>query len=108
MKKQDVLDRVLNSESSIFAKDDVVRLIEMVEMYDLTGKTVTVTDIGAAIENIMDEFGRRNNDLLDKSTAEFCLNGNEIELEDVDVDLDYIRETLEEHLMPLGEADPNN
>jgi hypothetical protein len=47
MKKQDVLNRVLNSESSIFSKDDVVRLIEMVEG---EGKTVTVTDIGAAIE----------------------------------------------------------
>jgi hypothetical protein len=69
---------------------------------------ITVTDIGAAIEKAMDEFGRRNNDFVDKSTAEFNLNGNEIELEDVDVDLDYIRETLEEHLMPLGEVDPNN
>ena len=105
MKKQDVLNRVLNSESSIFSKDDVVRLIELVEG---ESRVITVTDIGAAIENVMDEFGRRNNDVVDKSTAEFNLNGNEIELEDVDVDLDYIRETLEEHLMPLGEADLNN
>ena len=105
MKKQDVLNRVLNSESSIFSKDDVVRLIELVEG---ESRVITVTDIGAAIENVMDEFGRRNNDVIDKSTAEFNLNGNEIELEDVDVDLDYIRETLEEHLMPLGEADLNN
>ena len=109
MKKQDVLNRVLNSESSIFAKDDVVRLIEMVEMYDLTGKTVTVTDIGAAIEEAMNVLSRSNYpDVVDKSTAKFSLNGNEIELEHVDVDLDYIRETLEEHLMPLGEVDPNN
>ena len=104
MKKQDVLNRVLNSESSIFSKDDVVRLIESLD----ETTNITVTDIGAAIEKAMDEFGRRNNDLLDKSTAEFNLNGNEIELEDVDVDLDYIRETLEEHLMPLGEVDQNN
>jgi len=108
MKKQDVLNRVLNSESSIFAKDDVVRLIEMVEMYDLTGKTVTVSDIGAAIESAMNVLSRNSYDIVDKSTAEFSLNGNEIELEEVDVDLDYIRETLEEHLMPLGEVDPNN
>jgi hypothetical protein len=108
MKKQDVLNRVLNSESSIFSKDDVVRLIEMVEMYDLTGKTVTVTDIGAAIESAMNVLSRNSYDIVDKSTAEFSLNGNEIELEEVDVDLDYIRETLEEHLMPLGEVDPNN
>lgn len=108
MKKQDVLNRVLNSESSIFAKDDVVRLIEMVEMYDLTGKTVTVTDIGAAIEEAMSVLSRNSYDIVDKSTAEFDLNGNEINLVEVDLDLDYIRETLEEHLMPLGEVDPNN
>jgi hypothetical protein len=105
MKKQDVLNRVLNSESSIFSKDDVVRLIEMIEG---EGKTVTVTDIGAAIESAMDSLSRNSYDIVDKSTAEFNLNGNEIELEEVDVDLDYIRETLEEHLMPLGEVDPNN
>jgi hypothetical protein len=106
MKKQDVLNRVLNSESSIFAKDDVVRLIEMIEG---EGKTVTVTDIGAAIEEAMNVLSRSNYpDVVDKSTAEFNLNGNEIELEHVDVDLDYIRETLEEYLMPLGEVDPNN
>jgi hypothetical protein len=105
MKKQDVLNRVLNSESSIFSKDDVVRLIEMVEG---EGKNVTVTDIGAAIENAMDVLSRNSYDIVDKSTAAFDLNGNEIELAEVDLDLDYIRETLEEHLMPLGEADSDN
>lgn len=104
MKKQDVLNRVLNSESSIFAKDDVVRLIEMIEG---EGKTITVTDIGAAIENAMDNLSRNSYDIVDKSTAEFDLNGNEISLVEVDLDLDYIRETLEEHLMPLGEVDQN-
>jgi cell division ATPase FtsA len=105
MKKQDVLNRVLNSESSIFAKDDVVRLIEMIEG---EGKTITVTDIGAAIEEAMNVLSRNSYDIVDKSTAEFDLNGNEINLVEVDLDLDYIRETLEEYLMPLGEVDPNN
>jgi hypothetical protein len=78
-------------------------------MVEGEGKTVTVTDIGAAIEDAMNVLSRSNYpDVVDKSTAEFCLNGNEIELEHVDLDLDYIRETLEEHLMPLGEVDPNN
>jgi hypothetical protein len=103
MKKQDVLNRVLNSESSIFSKDDVVRLIEMVEG---DGKTITVSDIGTAIGNAMDNLSRNSYDIVDKSTAEFDLNGNEINLADVDLDLDFIRDTLEEYLMPLGEADP--
>jgi len=103
MKKQDVLDRVLNSESSIFSKDDVVRLIEMID--ESEGKTITVSDIGTAIEDAMDALCRNSYDIVDKSTAEFDLNGNEINLVEVDLDLDYIREQLEEHLMPLGEAD---
>ena len=102
MKKQDVLNRVLNSESSIFSKDDVVRLIESLDSV----ANITVSDIGAAIDKAIDELGRRNNGLLDKVTVEFNLNGNEIELEDVDVDVEYMRDVLEEHLMPLGEADP--
>ncbi len=106
MKKQDVLNRVLNSESSIFSKDDVVRLIEMVEMYDLTGKTVTVSDIGAALDSAMNEINRNSDEVIDKSSAEFDINGNEIYISDISFDMDFIRDTLEEYLMPLGEADP--
>ena len=108
MKKFEVVNRVLNSESSIFTKDDVVRLIEMVEMYDLTGKTVTVSDIGTAIEKAMNNLSNMGDELLDVSTAEFNLNGNEIYLTSVDVDLDSIRDVLEKYLMPLGEVDSNN
>jgi hypothetical protein len=104
MKKQDVLNRVLNSESSIFSKDDVVRLIESLD--DVTN--VTVTEIGAAIDRIIDTLARMGDDLLDLSTAEFDLNGNEIQLINVDVDLDCIREQMEDKLMPLGEVDQNN
>jgi hypothetical protein len=103
MKKQDVLNRVLNSESSIFSKDDVVRLIEMMDETN----NITVTDIGAALDRAMDVLARMGDDLLDVSTAEFDLNGNEIQLVSVDVDLDCIREELEDKLMPLGEVDPN-
>jgi len=106
MKKQDVLNRVLNSESSIFSKNDVVRLIEMVEMYDLTGKTVTVSDIGAALDSAMNEINRNSDEVIDKSSAEFDINGNEIYISDISFDMDFIRDTLEEYLMPLGEPDP--
>ena len=99
MKKQDVLNRVLNSESSIFSKDDVVRLIESLD--DVTN--VTVTEIGEALDRAMDALDRRGDDLLDLSTAEFDLNGNEILLVSIDIDFDCIREELEDKLMPLGE-----
>jgi cell division ATPase FtsA len=101
MKKQDVLNRVLNSESSIFAKDDVVRLIEAID----EARKISVTDITSVLDEAMDELSRRGDDLLETSTAEFDLNGNEIQLLSVDVDLSYIRDVLEDYLMPLGEVD---
>jgi replication initiation and membrane attachment protein DnaB len=104
MKKQDVLNRVLNSESSIFSKDDVVRLIEMV---DESGPgRITVSDIGRALESAMNEINRNSDDVIDRHSAEFELNGNEIHISDIDFDMDFIRDTLEEYLMPLGESDP--
>lgn len=104
MKKQDVLNRVLNSESSIFAKDDVVRLIEMIDESG-SGK-ITVSDIGAALESAMNELDRNSDDIINRHTVEFELNGNEIYISDIDLDMDFIRDTLEEYLMPLGESDP--
>ena len=103
MKKQDVLNRVLNSESSIFAKDDVVRLIEMIEG---DGRTITVSDIGSALESALNEISRNSDDVIDKNRAEFDINGNEIYIVEIDFDMGFIRDTLEEHLMPLGEPDP--
>jgi len=104
MKKQDVLNRVLNSESSIFSKDDVVRLIEMVDEGD--GRSITVSDIGAALDRAMDEINRNSDDVIDKHSAEFDIqSGNEIYISDISFDFDFIRDTLEEYLMPLGEPD---
>jgi hypothetical protein len=53
----------------------------------------------------MNDLSRKGDDLLDVSPAEFDLNGNEIYLTSVDVDLDCIRGVLEDYLMPLGEVD---
>ena len=105
MKKQDVLNRVLNSESSIFSKDDVVRLIEMV---DESGPgRITVSDIGRALESAMNEINRNSDDVIDRHSAEFDIqNDNEIYISDIDFDMDFIRDTFEEYLMPLGEPDP--
>jgi hypothetical protein len=103
MKKQEVLDRVLNSESSIFSKDDVVRLIEMVEGGT---RTITVIDISDALDKALSEISHKSDDAIDRRSVEFELSGNEIYIESIDFDIDFIRDTLEEYLMPLGEPDP--
>ena len=103
MKKQDVLNRVLNSESSIFAKGDVVHLIGMIKG---EGRVITVSDIGRALESALTEISRNSDDVIDKDRAEFDINGNEIYISDIDFDMGFIRDTFEEYLMPLGEPDP--
>jgi replication initiation and membrane attachment protein DnaB len=105
MKKQDVLNRVLNSESSIFAKDDVVRLIEMID--EGGSGRITVSDIGAALDSALNELNRNSDDIIDRGSVEFDIqSGNEIYISDISFDFDFIRDTLEEYLMPLGESDP--
>jgi hypothetical protein len=64
-----------------------------------------VTDIGSAIDTVMNLFAHKSTDLVDLNSAEFDLDWNKIRLASVDLDLDYIREQIEDKLMPLGEAD---
>jgi hypothetical protein len=95
MKKQDVLNSVSNSVSSIFSKEDVIRLIESIEV----GNEVQIEDALSTLYDTLDRASS-NNALVEWSTAEFALNGNEITLENVDVDVaeivNMVREILEE------------
>ena len=103
MKKQDVLESVQNSISSIFTKEDVIKLINLVEG---SSRTITVSDIGRALESALNEISRNSDDVIDKNRAEFDINGNEIYISEIDFDMGFIRDTFEEYLMPLGEPDP--
>jgi len=94
MKKQDVLNRVLNSESSIFSKDDVVRLIEGID--ENNGKVVTPNDIERAIDNVINWVDNNERDLLDLDSAELELNyNNKIEVVGIPIDTDALRSALE-------------
>jgi hypothetical protein len=102
MKKQDVLNRVLNSESSIFSKEDVVRLIEgIVESPYLT--STQIEKVLNEFENTLD-YQASNNRLVEFDTAEFELNGNEITLENVDVDISSIVDHAREAFTVLLEG----
>ena len=88
MKKQDVLNSVLNSVSSIFSKEDVIRLIESIEV----GVNINEVQLEEALSAFTDNLERaaNNNALVVWNTAEFELRGNEITLENVDVEIDEI------------------
>jgi hypothetical protein len=101
MKKQDVLNRVLNSESSIFSKDDVVRLINSIEG---GGRKISTYDIGRAIDNTISWMENNERDVVELDSAEFEISyHNQLEVTNVPINADNIREALENNFMDFAE-----
>lgn len=100
--KENAIASVLQSVSSIFTKEDVLDLLNMIE----DTRSITVTEINTAIENVLENFERNVDSVVDKGSADFTVGcDNRIELESLDLNLEYIRESLENNFMDFGEAD---
>ena len=101
MKKSEVLGLVKGSLSSIFSKEDVINIINGIEN---ESKSITVEQIEEAIETIINEL--QTSRLVHLDSAELEMNYNkQVELTDVEVDFDLIRDTLTEVLTPLTEVE---
>ena len=104
MKKELVLHQVKHSVSSIFSKEDVINLINSIE--EGSSRKITVTDIGRAIDKVVDYLDRDQREVFDFDNAEFELSyDNRIECVGVPINTDSIREILENNFMDFGEAD---
>ena len=100
--KENAVAHVQSSVSSIFSKEDVINLINSIQ----DKNRITVTDIGAAIDKVVDSFERNSQDLIDLTNVEFSINyDNRIEVDSIGLDFDYIREALENTFMDFGEAE---
>ena len=100
MKKEFALQLVENSASSIFSKEDVIKLINSVE----GGRVISVYDIQRAIDNVVNSFERDTEDIVDYTSVEFNISyDNRLEVESVGLNLDFIREALENNFMDFGE-----
>jgi len=104
MKKELVLQSVQNSVSSIFSKEDVINLINSVEAG--SSRKITVDDINRAIDNVIGWIENNERSVLDLDSAEFELTyNNQIECTNVPINVDEIREALENNFMDFGEAE---
>ena len=85
--------------SSVFTKEDVLNLLQSIEMKkeNLVTKEMLVTFVTDYVENQVERLDA--GDILDLSSAEFELNGNEITLENVDIDTRDLTRNI------LGEID---
>ena len=102
MKKEFVLQLVENSASSIFSREDVIKLINSVE----GGRKISVYDIGRAIDKVISWADNNESDVVDFDSVEFELAyNNKIEVTNVPLQLENLREALENNFMDFGEAD---
>jgi hypothetical protein len=101
--KENAIASVQNSVSSIFSKEDVINLINSIEG---GGRKITPYDIGRAIDRTIDWIENNERDVLDLDSAEFELTyNNQIECTNVPINVDGIREALENNFMDFGEED---
>jgi hypothetical protein len=102
MTKEFVLQLVENSASSIFSREDVIKLINSVEG---GGRVISVDDIQRAIDQTIYWIENNSDRLIDEDSAEFELDyNNRITLSNVNIDVEEIREALENNFMDFGEA----
>ncbi len=102
MKKLDVIQSVQSSVSSIFSKEDVINLINSIT--EEKSRVVSVVDITRAIDRVVENFEMNAKDVVDVDNIEFGIGYHKtIEIDNVDVNSDYIREALENAFMDFGE-----
>lgn len=91
MKKQEAITQVNECISSVFSKEDVIKLIEQINNTPLDEQL---------IEDVLKGFNNKiyhiEDDIIDYSSAEFSISyDNKLELECVSIDRDLIMDQLE-------------
>jgi hypothetical protein len=102
MKKLSINDAITNVNecmSSVFTKADVLDLLQSIELKSNVTKVRLIDFVTEYVENQINKI--ECDEIIDLSTAEFELNGNEITLESVDIDT---YELSKEILNNIGDA----
>jgi len=97
MKKDLVLHSVKHSVSSIFTKDDVLKLIESIEQEQQTNQVYDlIKKLQDLQENISYRFQNLNSDeIVDYDSVEFSIGyNNRLEVEDVSLNVDNLTDIV--------------
>jgi hypothetical protein len=102
--KENVISSVQNSVSSIFSKEDVINLINSIQEEE--GRKISVNDIQRAINKVINWADNNERDLVDLDSVELEMSyDNRIEVTNVPLQLENLREALENNFMDFGEAE---
>ena len=104
MKKQNVLEVVQNSVSSIFTKDYVLKLIESIEQEQQTNQ---VYDLIKKLQDLQENISYRfqnlsSEEVVDFDSVEFSISyNNRIEVDGVNLNVDNLTEVVEDSFSSL-------
>jgi hypothetical protein len=102
--KENVISSVQNSVSSIFSKEDVINLINSIQEEE--GRKISVNDIQRAINKVINWADNNERDLVDLDSVELEMSyDNRIEVTNVPLQLENLREALENNFMDFGEVE---
>jgi len=91
---EEVVELVKGNYSSVFSKEDVLNLIQSIEVAKEPNvtKESLVNFITEYIENETERLD--SDDVVDTHSVEFCLNGNEIGIDSINIDSDQLSREL--------------
>lgn len=90
--KNKVIEQINNSLSSIFSKDDVINILNMLKKEDSLGLPIHVINKIMEVldfDDVLSEWVKEEIVAVDKSSAKFDLDGLVLTFSDVDIDIDH-------------------
>ena len=104
MTKNQTIDLLKSQLPGFYSVEQVINLIEKIE--DDSSRKITTNDIEVAIDNVISNIRMNTEDVMDYTSVEFSISyDNRIEVESIGLNLDYIREAIENNFMNFGEAE---
>ena len=102
MKKLEVLEALKNQMDSFYSLEQVIKIVESIKFEETTVDKVNIEDIEEAIENVMTGIECGRLDIIDRDSAEFGIGyENKVELENIDVNVNRLREELMGEILSL-------
>ena len=104
MTKNQTIDLLKNQLPGFYSVEQVINLIEKIE--EGSSRKITTNDIQKAIDKSISWIDNNERDLLDLDSAELEMDySNRIEVVGVPINVDSIREVLENNFMDFGEEE---
>tara|TARA_R110000868_G_scaffold290470_1_gene550667 strand:- start:640 stop:990 length:351 start_codon:yes stop_codon:yes gene_type:complete len=102
MTKNQTVDLLKSQMPGFYSVEQVINLIEKIE--EGSSRKITTLDIQRAIDKVISWADNNEEDLVDRDSVEFELSyDNRIEVVGVPIQLENLREALENNFMDFGE-----